>query len=156
MVSVTNGVVHEYLSQRLVTIAAIFWLRYIEPLSMEDKLEIACSIFYVMISTKKIMKLNVSKIKLEMQSLKFLDMIAWLIRNLSRDGIDLFSMLQKLAKIHKQIGIKMEHFDVMINSLHETMVHYLPKEYNTETQIIVVSAQIMTQDNFKRMHEKQV
>eukprot|EP01084_Bolivina_argentea_P119604 212054_1 len=85
--------------------------------------------------------------KLEMQSLKFLDMIGWLIRNLSRDGIDLFSLLQKLGQLHFAMGIKSEHFDVMIKSLHSTMVHYFPKEYN-------IQVQIMTQKRFKRVNRK--
>eukprot|EP01084_Bolivina_argentea_P137594 242332_1 len=164
MAPVTNGVIHEYLSQRLALTAASFWLGYIEPLSMEDKLEIGCSIFYGMISAntaiKKIMhESNLSKFKLEMQSLKFLDMVGWLIRNLSRDGIDLFSMLQKLGKIHEQMGIKMDHFDIMVKSLHETMIHYFPKQYNIQTQysmeqILLLSAHIMIQTNFTRVRRK--
>ena len=82
---------------------------------------------------KKIMQNNLSTdIKLETTSLKYLDMIGWLMRSLVRDNIDLYSLLTKLGYLHDKMGIKANHFEIMTVSLHETMAYYFPKQYKLD------------------------
>lgn len=82
---------------------------------------------------KSIMQSNLcTDIKLEQTSLKYLDMLGWLIRSLVRDNINLYSGLSKLGDMHCKMGIKMEHFNIMIKALHDTMSFYFPKQYNID------------------------
>ena len=77
--------------------------------------------------------------KLETTSLKYLDMLGWLMRSMVRDNIDLHLLLTKLGDLHSKMGIKMEHFNIMIKSLHETMSYYFPKQYNIDVCCICVN-----------------
>eukprot|EP01084_Bolivina_argentea_P119605 212055_1 len=61
--NITNGVINEYVSQRLVAIVATFWLLNIEQMSMESKLEIGCSIFYDMIAANTKVKKKITVIR---------------------------------------------------------------------------------------------
>eukprot|EP01084_Bolivina_argentea_P001174 2152_1 len=156
MSNINNGVIGKYLSKRLVSVATTFWFECVECSSAEDRLEIACSIFFSMLSTNKemtdLMLRNLSShIKLETTSLKYLEMLTWLLRSLIRDDIDLYSLLIKLGKLHSKIGVKLKHFNIMIESLHETMQYYFTKQYNIDVQyameeIITLAARIMTGD----------
>ena len=69
---------------------------------------------------------------LESKSLKFLDMMGWLIRHLITDNIDLYSILTRLGIFHQRMGIKLHHFAPILKSMHETFSYYFPTKYNIE------------------------
>eukprot|EP01083_Nonionella_stella_P035706 97375_1 len=160
--SMDNGVAGKYISRRLVAVAAGFWINHIESLSTETKLEIGATMFFGMIASNKgvrsITKNHLSTdIKLKKHSLKFLEMIGYLMRNLVRDGIDFKQMLQELGAQHKRIGVQMHHFDVLICAIHETMSYYFPKHYDIDVQyameqVITISARIMNDTLLSRQN----
>eukprot|EP01084_Bolivina_argentea_P216138 367209_1 len=151
LITVHNGITGEYISSRICKIAAIFWKQHIDTLSVTEQLEIGCSIFFSMMASnskmKKIMKTNNNNI--EKTSLKYLDMMGWLIRHLITDDIDLYALLIKLGLMHQQIGINITHFNPMLQSVHETFSYYFENEYNIEIkyamdEIFSLAAQVMT------------
>lgn len=152
---VQNGVTGQFISSRICKIAAKFWHANIENLSVDQQLEIGCSIFFSMLSSnnemKKIMKstsLKENK-KIEQTSQKYLDMMGWLIRYLITDNIDLYALLNKLGGIHQSLGIRIQHFTPMLQAMHETFSYYFEDKYTIEVkyafdEIFALAAQIMT------------
>ena len=76
-------------------------------------------------------QLNENK-KIESTSLRYLDMMGWLIRYLITDNIDLYSLLTKLGIFHQNMGIKIEHFEPMLEAMHETFSYYFEHKYSIE------------------------
>jgi len=127
---------------------------------MEQQLEIGCAIFFGAMSAnaamKQIMKVNLinNKKNIEENSLKFLDMMGYLLRHLIQDNIDLYDILVKLGKFHQRMGIKMEHFAPMLDSLHESLSYYFPSKYSIDVkysmdEIFGLAAQLMTGQDLK-------
>lgn len=83
---------------------------------------------------KQILKTNLMQNhkNIEQKSLKFLDMMGWLIRYLLIDNIDLYSILTRLGIFHQRMGIKIQHFPPLLQSMHETFSYYYPTKYNIE------------------------
>eukprot|EP00484_Ammonia_sp_Unknown_P018395 CAMPEP_0197038180 /NCGR_PEP_ID=MMETSP1384-20130603/15163_1 /TAXON_ID=29189 /ORGANISM="Ammonia sp." /LENGTH=410 /DNA_ID=CAMNT_0042468577 /DNA_START=24 /DNA_END=1256 /DNA_ORIENTATION=+ len=150
---VKNGVVGVVISAKICAIAAKFWHANITNLSVADRLEIGCSIFFSMMANddmKTVMKANFrQKRKIEATSMKYLDMMGWLMRNLVADGIDLYALLSKLGVVHQAMGVSLKHFDPMLQAMHETFAYYFDTKYTIEIkyafdEIFSVAAQIMT------------
>ena len=59
-------------------------------------------------------------------------MIGWLIRCLTQNDIDLLKSLNELGKLHRNIGININHFEPMLNSMHESFSYYFPVKYGIE------------------------
>ena len=82
---------------------------------------------------KQVLKINLKSIgSVEQSSLKFLDMMGWLIRSVNRNDIDLASVLTGLGKLHQSMGININHFHPMLNSMHEAFSYYFPIKYGIE------------------------
>ena len=61
--------------------------------------------------------------------------MGWLIRSLTRDDIDLLALLEKLGKYHQKIGVSFNHFDPMLNSMHDAFSYYFPIKYGIEVKL---------------------
>eukprot|EP01083_Nonionella_stella_P157094 509574_1 len=151
---VNNGITGKYISSRICKIAAKFWHNNIENLSLEDQLEIGCSIFFGMLSSndqmKKVMKRNCDDKTIEATSLKYLDMMGWLIRFLITDDVDLSALLIRLGRVHRAMGIGIHHFPPMLAATHETFAYYFEAKYCIEVkyamdEIFSLAAQVMTE-----------
>eukprot|EP01083_Nonionella_stella_P301409 1033820_1 len=151
--TIHNGITGKYISQRLVSISTSFWIAHIEPLPVEDKLEIGATLLFGMIASNKgVNRLFSSNTYLKQNFTKMLDMIGHLMRRLIGNDADLQSTLHKLGVLHQKIGVQRHHYDIMIQSLHEAMSYYFPKQYNINVryamdQVILMCAKIMTQQN---------
>jgi len=156
VLNVSNGVTGTFISPRIAKIAARFWAQNIDPLSHADQLEVSCSIFFSMLGSsdevKRVMKSNLAEnAKIEATSLKYLDMLGWLIRHLTTDKIDLFALLGRLGTMHQALGVKINHFTPMLRAMHETFSYYFERKYTIEVkyafeEIFALAAQIMTGD----------
>mmetsp|Transcript_7834 Transcript_7834/g.12131 ORF Transcript_7834/g.12131 Transcript_7834/m.12131 type:complete len:441 (+) Transcript_7834:63-1385(+) len=163
VLGVHNGITDKYISSRICKIAGKFWKDNVETLAMEDQLEVGCSIFFGMLSTndsmKKVMKANLNERnkKIEQTSLRYLDMLGWLIRYLCTDNIDLYQLLTNLGVYHQKMGIKIEHFEPMLNATQETFSYYFEQKYTLEVkyaldEIFALAAQMMTGQELKCSH----
>jgi len=156
---INNGVTNKYVSSRICKISMRFWSESIDTLTHSEKLEIGCSIFCTLLASnedmKQLMRANsAEKPKIAETSIKYLDMFGWLIRNLVTDGIDLYALLSRLGAMHRSMGIKMTHFNPMLQAMHETFSYYFEQEYTVEVkyafdEIFAVAAQIMTGQKLK-------
>jgi len=89
---------------------------------------------------------------IERSSVRLLDMMGWLIRNLLQSDPNLIPSLQQLGVVHRKMGIDINHFDPMLNSMHETLSYYFPIKYGVQIkyaidQIFTLAAKIMTGQN---------
>eukprot|EP01084_Bolivina_argentea_P052297 96053_1 len=149
-----NGVTVKYISSRICKIAARFWHNNIENVSLGEQLEIGCSIFFGMLASnpemKKVMKKNFGDTKkIENTSLKYLDMMGWLIRYLITDNVDLYALLTRLGHVHRSMGIGIQHFPPMLTATHEALGYYFENKYSIEVkyamdEIFSLAAQLMT------------
>eukprot|EP01084_Bolivina_argentea_P134077 236569_1 len=157
---VCNGITGRHISGRIIKIAALFWQQNITNLPMNKRLEIGCGIYLGALSTNKQMKkimidyVKNKNSKIEGMSLKFIDMIGWLIRYLLTDNIDLYTMLIRLGVFHQQLGVKINHFSSMLQSIHETFTYYFPTKYTIKEkyamdEIFTLCAQFMTGEDLK-------
>jgi len=156
---VNNGITNKYISSRICKISMRFWSENIDCLSHAKQLEISCSIFFTMMASnqamKQVMKANrTENQKIEETALRYLNMFGWLIRNLVADGIDLQVSLAKLGSMHQNMGVKIEHFNPMLQAMHETFSYYFGHNYTIEVkyafdEIFAVAAQIMTGQELK-------
>eukprot|EP01084_Bolivina_argentea_P024027 44846_1 len=158
---VHNGITGQYISSRICKIAAKFWRKHIETLSVDQQLEIGCSIFFSMRSannqTKTILQSNLPNVankQIENMGLKFLDMLGWLIRHLVTDNIDLHTLLVRLGIMHQSMGIKIDDFNPMLQAMHETFSYYFISAYNIQVkysfdEIFSLAAQAMTGQDLK-------
>eukprot|EP00484_Ammonia_sp_Unknown_P019064 CAMPEP_0197030852 /NCGR_PEP_ID=MMETSP1384-20130603/9995_1 /TAXON_ID=29189 /ORGANISM="Ammonia sp." /LENGTH=407 /DNA_ID=CAMNT_0042460277 /DNA_START=1 /DNA_END=1224 /DNA_ORIENTATION=+ len=157
---VHNGVTGQFISTRICKIGAKFWHKHVDTLSVEQQLEIGCSIFFAMLSAngemKKLMKTSFNdKQKIEQTSIKFLDMTGWLIRYLITDNIDLQALLQKLGTMHRAMGIKIQHFNPMLQAMHETFSYYFDHQYTIDVkyafdEIFALAAQLMMNEPLRQ------
>eukprot|EP00483_Globobulimina_turgida_P006583 UN06593 len=121
--NVNNGVTGTFISARICAIIFTFWTNNISPLLQAQKLEIGCTILFGMIAansqTKKIISYysQSDSNKIEVLSIKFIDMIGWVIRSLMKDNINLYASLQKLGVFHQNIGVKYETCQPMLQSM---------------------------------------
>ena len=84
---------------------------------------------------KRILKKNLtSRQSIENSSVKFLDMMGWLLRSLLRSDMDLCASLQQLGTFHRNMGVNINHFDPMLKSMHETFSYYFPIKYGIQVQ----------------------
>lgn len=82
---------------------------------------------------KRILSKNLqSRQSIENSSVKFLDMMGWLLRSLLRTDIDAVKSLQQLGAFHRNMGINISHFDPMLNSMHDTFSYYFPIKYGIQ------------------------
>eukprot|EP01084_Bolivina_argentea_P214411 364004_1 len=159
LITVDNGITGKLISSRICKIAATFWSHNVEQLSVMEQLEIGMSIYFGMLSAsgemKNIMKSNFNQSKqIERTSLRYLDMMGWLIRHLITDNIDLHSQLSQLGVLHDKMGICIEHYTPMLHSLHETFAYYFGCKYNVEVkyaldEIFSFAANVMTGKSLK-------
>eukprot|EP01084_Bolivina_argentea_P216139 367215_1 len=162
LLNVYNGITGEYISSRICKIAANFWQKHIVPLSVTEQLEIGCSIFFSMLTSnseiKQIIKYSNKTSRknenIEKTSLKYLDMMGWLIRHLVTDKIDLYVLLLKLGTVHQSLGVSIKHFAPMLQSMHDTFSYYFTTAYNIEVkyamdEIFSLAAQVMTGEALK-------
>eukprot|EP01083_Nonionella_stella_P285240 970935_1 len=154
LLNVYNGITGKYISSRICKIAARFWKNNIDNMSVPEQLEIGCSIFFGMMSTntqmKNVMQKNFKANKnIESTSLKYLDMMGWLMRHLATNSIDLHALLTKLGLIHLRMGITIVHYSPMLRAMHETFTYYFPQKYSIDVkyamdEIFSLAAQLMT------------
>eukprot|EP01084_Bolivina_argentea_P175980 304615_1 len=159
ILDVHNGVTGKYISVRICKIAAMFWKQHIEVLNVPQKLEIGCCIFFGMLGKDKSLKRILKRVlpnnkSVEETSLKFLDMMGWLLRQLITDKINFYDLLTKLGIYHTQMGFSLQHFDTMLDAMHETFSYYFEQKYSIQVkysmdEIFTLSAQIMTGQNLK-------
>lgn len=148
-------------SPRIIKIAANFWATSIDSLAVETQLEIGCSIFFGMLSDNnsihQVMKNNVKNTQIEAISIKFLDMMGWLIRYLMQNIYQCDeTLLIKLGEHHRKMGINLEHYAPMLSSLHDTFAYYFPKAYTVQVKysidvIFTMATKIMTQREFNKL-----
>lgn len=72
--------------------------------------------------------------KIAVTSVKFMDTTGWLIRALLQNSPNIEEVLSNLGKLHLRIGVKPKHFEVMLESLHETFTYYFPKNYKMQVR----------------------
>jgi len=156
---VDNGITNTFVSARICKIGARFWQKNIASLPMPDQLEIACSIWFSMLSSsaemKKVMKGNLSGQKIEQTAIRYLQMMGWLIRHLVTDNIDLCALLSKLGAYHQNMGIRINHYEPMLQAIHETFSYYFDHDYTIEVkyafdEIFTLAAQMMTGCSLKQ------
>eukprot|EP01084_Bolivina_argentea_P003736 7047_1 len=151
---INNNLTGQYLSLPIAETAYIFWAKNVETLSQKDKLELACSIYFTMLSSSKEMKhILRSNVKsesdsIEYLSLKFIDMLSWLIRHLLVNNMDLHATLARLGSGHKSMGINIQHFAPMLLAVHETFAYYFEHKYSIKEKyaidkLFTVAAEIM-------------
>jgi len=121
-------------SLKIIEIAAKFWNEQVSTQSFKEQLEIGVCIYLDMMvkdaTTKEIFKRHFnSKEKISAISLKFINMIGWIIRTLLRNDDDLASLLSNLGETHKRFGVNIEQFAPMLQSCHEAFSHYFPSSY---------------------------
>eukprot|EP01084_Bolivina_argentea_P278552 475917_1 len=159
---VNNGVTGTFVALPIAETAYIFWQKYINHLNKDEKLEIACAIFFEMISgknnsagnigcTKQVLKkhLITSDIKMEALSVKFLDMMEWLVKHLLTPNIDLFARLQELGKTHMIMNVEIIHFGTFLSAVHLIFEQYFENKYSIKEKyamdkLFTVASQIMT------------
>eukprot|EP00485_Elphidium_margaritaceum_P014990 CAMPEP_0202727548 /NCGR_PEP_ID=MMETSP1385-20130828/185178_1 /ASSEMBLY_ACC=CAM_ASM_000861 /TAXON_ID=933848 /ORGANISM="Elphidium margaritaceum" /LENGTH=482 /DNA_ID=CAMNT_0049393791 /DNA_START=44 /DNA_END=1493 /DNA_ORIENTATION=+ len=154
---ISNGITGTHINARVVKIAAQFWTQYIDNKTMQEKLELSCSIFFEMMAhnaeMKNILKQSmISQQSIETSSLKFLDMMGWLLRSLIRSDVDVATSLAQLGAMHRKMGITIDHFDPMLKSMHSTFSYYFPFKYSIQIkyaidQIFTLAARIMSGQN---------
>eukprot|EP01084_Bolivina_argentea_P153763 268081_1 len=159
---INNGITGVYISTRVVKTAAEFWEQHIFPLSHAEKLEIGCAIYCEMIGqdkeTKQIFSSNShNHHSIEKASMKFVDMMDWLLLSLLHSNTNVSSLLYRLGSMHKDMGINHHHFDVMLKSMHHTFSYYFPIKYNIQIQfamdhIIAFAASLMSRDIINNMY----
>jgi len=125
-------------SEKIVKIGADFWNSKISTMSYDDQIELSVALFLDMaVRDKSIMAMN-KHVKIEARSLKFLNMVGWLIRILHGDyGSNLEESFRTLGNIHKAMGLRSDHFVVMRVSLHDTFAHYFPHDYGIKQQYAI-------------------
>jgi len=131
-----------YASDKIIQIAADFWNTKISALSLEEQTEIGVTMYLDMLvkdkSMKAIFQQNFNEsLKIRSLALKFLNMMGWLIRTLSCKDEHMEETLKKLGVIHQMMGVKNEHFTVMVESLHDTFAHYFPHDYRIKEHYAV-------------------
>eukprot|EP00485_Elphidium_margaritaceum_P005825 CAMPEP_0202691540 /NCGR_PEP_ID=MMETSP1385-20130828/6232_1 /ASSEMBLY_ACC=CAM_ASM_000861 /TAXON_ID=933848 /ORGANISM="Elphidium margaritaceum" /LENGTH=408 /DNA_ID=CAMNT_0049346967 /DNA_START=52 /DNA_END=1275 /DNA_ORIENTATION=- len=160
---ISNGITGTHISCKICNIAAKFWQQNIDTLPMEKKTEIACAIFFGAMSANADMKAVMTSTlmhgddgggDLKQKSLKFLAMFGWLLQYLMVDGIDLYAILARLGIFHQRMGINIQHFEPLLQSLHDVFGHYFPIKYDIEVkyafdEIYTLAAQIMTGEDLK-------
>eukprot|EP01084_Bolivina_argentea_P285402 489414_1 len=143
--NIDNGVTGPLVSTRVCAMIYTFWTNHISALSQAKKLEVASSIFWVMISTSKSVKRMVFRMckkeynnmlakEIEKLSVRFLDMMGWIVRSLMRDDIDLFASLKTLGQQHRHWNITLDMFDPMLQAMHETFEYYFERGYSFEVR----------------------
>eukprot|EP01083_Nonionella_stella_P276790 940830_1 len=157
---VQNGVTGKFISSRICKIAGKFWKTNIETLSSDETLEVGCSIFFNMMATsrelKTIMKSRrASTQSIESTSIKYLDMMGWLVRHLVSDGLDVHALLDRLGAFHRQMGINIHHFVPMLKAMHDSFAYYFEEKYNIEVkyamdELFSFAAQVMTGQNIRQ------
>eukprot|EP01084_Bolivina_argentea_P240983 404676_1 len=99
------------ISTKTVQCASDFWIKHIESLSMELRLEIGWSIYIGMLVSRHEIQKLFGKLKtinqIESTSLKFLDMVGFLIRGMRNqsNAESVHKSLQKLGSLHANIGV---------------------------------------------------
>eukprot|EP00484_Ammonia_sp_Unknown_P008526 CAMPEP_0197073140 /NCGR_PEP_ID=MMETSP1384-20130603/210454_1 /TAXON_ID=29189 /ORGANISM="Ammonia sp." /LENGTH=410 /DNA_ID=CAMNT_0042511971 /DNA_START=26 /DNA_END=1258 /DNA_ORIENTATION=- len=153
---IQNGITGTYVSYRICKIVARFWKQNVDSLTVDQQLEVGTSIFCTMLSSdfemKKVLQKNLvteNNEKIEKTSLKYLDMIGWLVRYLVTDNIDLCSILSRLGTFHQKMGIQLHHFNPMLQAMHESFSYYFKQKYTIDVkyafdEIFTLCAQFMT------------
>eukprot|EP01084_Bolivina_argentea_P266870 452824_1 len=160
---VNNGVTGTFISTRICAIIYTFWTNHLSLLMQEQKHEIGCAIFFGMIAINKSIKQIIYKHsktdpnKIELMSIKFLDMLGWIIRSLMKDGIDLYGSLKQLGLFHQNIGVCYKHFDPMLQSMHESFSYYFERGYSFEVkyamdEVFILIASIMMGEDKNNTH----
>lgn len=103
-------------------------------ININDIQEIGVAIYLGMMvkdnEMRQIFKRNFnSKEKISAISLKFLNMMGWLIRTLLKNSPDLPVVLRNLGSTHNKFGVDVRHFAPMLDSLHESFSYYFPNVY---------------------------
>ena len=75
--------------------------------------------------------------KLETAALRSLDMIGFIIRGVFTSNTNLQSSLYKLGTLHSKMGVKIEHFGIMLQNIHETFKYYYPVQYSYQVSCCV-------------------
>eukprot|EP00485_Elphidium_margaritaceum_P013481 CAMPEP_0202731496 /NCGR_PEP_ID=MMETSP1385-20130828/187182_1 /ASSEMBLY_ACC=CAM_ASM_000861 /TAXON_ID=933848 /ORGANISM="Elphidium margaritaceum" /LENGTH=418 /DNA_ID=CAMNT_0049397797 /DNA_START=24 /DNA_END=1281 /DNA_ORIENTATION=+ len=123
-----------YASDKIIKIAADFWNTKMSKLSFEEQKEIGVTMYLdMMVSDKSLRALFARRFNgttnIESISLKFFNMLGWLIRTCCRNDDNVENTLRSLGAMHKNFGIDNAHFAVMLASLHTTFAHYFPQDY---------------------------
>eukprot|EP01083_Nonionella_stella_P065249 170791_1 len=147
-----NGITGTYISSQICAIAFRFYTENVEPLSVENRLEIGCSILFAMSSyskTKQILQNNAASKPIKQLGLRYLEMVAWLLRRLVTNNIDLHSLLSNIGAWHQNIGIRINFFPSMLQALNETFAYYFPIRYTIDVkyaldEIFCLVAQVMS------------
>ena len=72
--------------------------------------------------------------EMESTSLKFLDMISFIVRAVNIDESICDKALNQLGLLHDKMGISIQCYAVMLQQFHETLKFYFPKQYSDEVE----------------------
>ena len=75
--------------------------------------------------------------EMESNSLKFLDMISFIVRSVNMDDSNCDKLMNRLGIQHDMMGIGIECYAVMLKQIHETLKFYFPKRYTYEVQFAI-------------------
>eukprot|EP01083_Nonionella_stella_P146518 460919_1 len=165
---ICNGITGTHVSYQITDIAARFWQSTLHNLNKDMQQEIACSILCGTLSSdKQIKQIVIDNMRqrsktMEYMSLRYLDMIGWLVRHLIKDDVDLYAILAHIGVFHQSMGVQIEHFRSMLDAMHETFAYYFPIKYSIEVkyamdEIFTICAQIMSgQDLARSPHLKYI
>lgn len=98
--------------------------------------------------------------QMESTSLKFLDMISFIVRSVNIHNTNCDKLLSKLGIQHDSMGIGIQCYAVMLKQVHESFKFYFPKKYSHDVQfaideIFIFAAQLMTGQDLKTINPAQ-
>ena len=70
--------------------------------------------------------------QMESTSLKFLDMISFIVRSVNIEESSCDKLMNRLGIQHDSMGIGIQCYSVMLKQIHETFKFYFPKKYSHE------------------------
>lgn len=70
--------------------------------------------------------------QMESTSLKFLDMIAFVIRIVNIEDANCDKLLNRLGIQHDKMGVNIKLYRIMLQQMHQTLAFYFPNQYTDE------------------------
>eukprot|EP01084_Bolivina_argentea_P005404 10202_1 len=132
-----DRIAQRVISDQIIELCLNFWRKNIHALSMEDRLELGCSIFFLTnTTTQQILKKNCkTPQKLESVGLKYLDMIEYAIRSAAANRGNVNSdLLLQLGQLHDAMGVTAECYVAMLKQTHDVFQFYFPIQYTEEVR----------------------
>jgi hemoglobin-like flavoprotein len=104
------------------------------PRTKQQKLGLL--LFAILFRKQPLVRQLFLKADIAKQSLRLLDMFAWLLKSLIKDKNHMrVRALQSIGERHISYGVKREYFAPMLDSLNEALLEMCAKEYTVKTRV---------------------